>query len=402
MTIKIPSLRHLRAFCAVSQYKSVSMASKQMYLSQPAITQAIAKLERILNLSLFDRRPEGMLTTEPGFLFLGRVERGLEHISIGTREALRLGTQKNNKSNRFFDRSVTTVQLRALIAVSKALNFSLAARSIGISQPSLYCAARDLEKLLDIPLFIKNKEGIELTKSAQVFVQHAKLAFSELNQGFMEIQSWLGRDSGTLVIGTLPLAKTNLLPKAICEFSTRYPLVQIRIVDGPYDDLLFGLRHGDIDLLIGALRYPLPIEDITQESLFDDMLAIVVRGGHPLIQHRNPTLNDLAKYPWVVPREGTPTRNCFNAMFLKTDIQKPEQLVESSSLLLIRSLLHDSNRIALMSRHQIQLEEKLGLLAVLPFDMPETKRPIGLTLRKGWRPTATQNFFLETFRQLVK
>ncbi|MBL4801092.1 MAG: LysR family transcriptional regulator [Emcibacter sp.] len=402
MDRKIPNIRHLRAFCEVSHCKSISKASDRVYLSQPAITQAIAKLENMLNLSLFDRRPEGMLTTEPGLLFLDRIERLLAHLNKATTEAIRIGTKKKPKSNIYFDRMLTTVQLKALIAVSEAGNFSLAARNIGTTQPSLHRAARELEKLLGIPLFTKSKEGIKLTKAAHPLVQHAKLAFAELEQGFVEIEAWHGRDSGTIIIGSMPLARTNLLPKTINKFTQTHPTIQIRIVDGPYSDLLHGLRHGDIDFLIGALRYPLPIDDITQEPLFDDMLSIVVGAEHPLIQSQTPKLKDLARFPWIVPRQGTPSRDCFNAMFQNADTPKPDKLIETSSLALIRSLLHESDRIALLSKHQIQLEEQLGILASLPFVMPETKRPIGLTLRQGWKPTASQNLFLDLLRKIGK
>ena len=235
-----------------------------------------------------------------------------------------------------------------------------------------------------------------------MFAKSAKLAFAELKQGFMEIESWNGRDSGVITIGTMPLAKANLLPKAITKFTQSYPDVQIHIVDGPYSDLLHGLRHGDIDFLIGALRYPLPIDDISQEALFEDTLTIAVRAGHPLIKNQQLSLDDLTEYPWVIPREGTPTRDCFNSMFESATTTIPSQLVESSSLLLIRNLLHESDRIALLSKHQVQLEEKLGLLATLPFDMPETRRTIGLTMREAWSPTSTQLECLKIIRGIGK
>ncbi|MBZ0214965.1 MAG: LysR family transcriptional regulator, partial [Fimbriimonadaceae bacterium] len=49
-----PNLRHLRAFREVAACRSISQASRRVHLSQPAITQAIAKLEDALGLALFD------------------------------------------------------------------------------------------------------------------------------------------------------------------------------------------------------------------------------------------------------------------------------------------------------------------------------------------------------------
>ncbi len=63
---QVPNLRHLAAFLEVAQRRNISQASGHIHLSQPAITQAIAKLERDLGVELFERGPTGMEPTEPG------------------------------------------------------------------------------------------------------------------------------------------------------------------------------------------------------------------------------------------------------------------------------------------------------------------------------------------------
>lgn len=52
---------------------------------------------------------------------------------------------------------------------------------------------------------------------------------------------------------------------------------------GPYDDLLGGLRRGEIDFILGALRDPAPIADVVQERLFDDRLMVLDGNRHPLV-----------------------------------------------------------------------------------------------------------------------
>lgn len=398
MVFDIPNLRHLRAFLEVARHQSISAASDYVHLSQPAITQAIAKLEETLGVPLFERRTEGMFATEVGLLFQIRAERMFEHLRFGAREAVRLGGKRGQKGFTNFDQLLTAVQLRALAAMSDAGNFSLAARTVGISQPSIHRAARDLERLSGVALFHKSSQGIDLTRSAQALSQQVKLAFSELEQGFTEIQEWLGREVGRITVGSMPLSRTLVLPTAINSLYQEKPDVQVNVVDGPYDDLLHGLRHGELDLLIGALRHPTPINDIVQESLFEAPLTVAARACHPLAKLRKISIEDFAAYPWVVPRQGTPTRAFFEALFEKAS-QKPANIVESSSLVLIRALLLDSDRLTLISSHQIFHEENLGLLKRLPVDLPGSKRDIGITVRKGWRPTATQERFLEILRQ---
>ncbi len=396
------NLRHLRVFREVAHCRSVSRAAPAVHLSQPAITQAIARLEEQLGARLFDRRSDGMAPTAAGGLFLARVERALAQLRNGAREAQRLAARRQGSGGRAggfaaFEALVTMAQLRALIAVSTAENFSLAARTLGVAQPSLHRAARDLERLSGLSLYVRTASGIALTGSAAALAQAARLAFAELEQGFAELDELAGTDRGRITVGALPLPRSHLLPAAIEALLARRPEVQVAVVDGPYADLLHDLRHGGIDLLVGALRDPPPIDDIVQEPLFSDPLAVVGRAGHPLGRRRRIGLDDLAAHPWVLPRAGTPTRDSFERLF--TGRTAPPCCVETSSLVLVRALLAGSDRLTLISAHQIRHEVATGQLAPLPFPLPGSARPIGATMRRDWRPTAAQALFLEGLRQ---
>ena len=391
------NLRHLRAFREVARHNSVSAASAYVFLSQPAITQAISGLEKHLDAKLFKRTGSGMFVTRPGELFLSRTIRALDFIQTGARLALRLAPRKSSSGFVKFDQLLTFAQLRALVAVAKAGNFSLAARQINVSQPSLYRTARDLERLAGIALFNKTVNGIELTRSARALVRHAQLAFVELEKGFEEVENWHGRDSGRITIGTLPLARTFILPKAINAFASRYRDIDISVIDGPYDSLLHGLRHGELDMLIGALRQPLPADDIEQQELFSAPLAVIARTGHPLAQLKKLHARDLVRYPWVVPRKGTPTRSYFEKLFSRAGIPPPAHVIETSSLTLVKGLLAASDRLTISSLHQISHEAGSGLLSPLAYDMTGTARPIGITTRKNWKPTSA----LETMIDLL-
>jgi LysR family transcriptional regulator, regulator for genes of the gallate degradation pathway len=396
----LPNLRHLRAFCEVAEHRSITQAAEQVFLSQPAITQAVAKLERQLDSQLFARLSDGMHPTEAGCLYAQRAGRALDLIRQGCREALKIGSESGNGHQTSVEQMLTATQLNALIAVATARNFSLAAKIVATSQPALHRSARDLESLLKIRLFEKTSQGIELTRAARVLVQQVKLAYAELAQGNAEIAALKGIDNGLIVVGSMPLARHAILPAAINALAAELPEVRVSMVAAPYTELLHGLRHGESDLLIGALRDPLPMEDVEQEALFDDPLAIVARSGHPLTAKKRITLNDLAAYPWVVPQNGTPTRDNFDA--LMQGESTAGGLVESSSIVLNISLLLESDRLTLISRQQIRREQAQGLVTTLPYDMSGTLRPIGLTTRRNWRPTATQIRFIELLRESAK
>ena len=93
------NLRHLRAFCQIAECGSISAASDKVYLSQPAITQAIAKLETSLGTRLFMRKNTGMLLTEAGKILHHRVKRTLETLANGA-----LGNLENLMGGECFGR----------------------------------------------------------------------------------------------------------------------------------------------------------------------------------------------------------------------------------------------------------------------------------------------------------
>ncbi len=60
------SLELYKLFCFVAKYGSISKASEALYITQPAVTQGIKRLEEQLNGKLFYRVPKGVVLTENG------------------------------------------------------------------------------------------------------------------------------------------------------------------------------------------------------------------------------------------------------------------------------------------------------------------------------------------------
>ena len=84
-------LRHLRYFVAVAEELNFSRAAGRMYLSQPALSQQIQKLERELGISLFHRTKNHVVLTEAGQVLLEGARRVLILVEQTTREAREVG-----------------------------------------------------------------------------------------------------------------------------------------------------------------------------------------------------------------------------------------------------------------------------------------------------------------------
>lgn len=79
------NLRHLRALLAIQDHNSITVAADAVSLSQPALTQGLAKLERQFGYVLFERRSDGMVITPVGVIVLDRVRTAIDHLTAGAR-----------------------------------------------------------------------------------------------------------------------------------------------------------------------------------------------------------------------------------------------------------------------------------------------------------------------------
>ncbi|MEI9927381.1 MAG: LysR family transcriptional regulator [Sphingomonas sp.] len=137
------NLRHLRALEAIMAEGSMSAAAEAVSLSQPALTQGLAKLERQIGTALFDRRPDGMSPTQAGVLVAERAHAAFVHLAAAAKAISRGG----NRGFSRFEQLMTATQLRAFLALADAGSFTGAAQATGLSQPALHRAVRDLEAL---------------------------------------------------------------------------------------------------------------------------------------------------------------------------------------------------------------------------------------------------------------
>ena len=393
-----PNLRHLHLFREVARLGSVSAAARAVHVSQPAVTQAIAGVERCFDTSLLVRRSTGVSVTAAGALCLARIERLFAHL----REALAEITRGAADSPIDVGRLVSAVQLDALGAVVEHGGFSHAARARHVSQAGIHRAARELEHHLGAPLFEKTSFGITPTREAEKLSRRARIAFTEIEQARAEVHALAGGESGRTFIGAMPLARSYFLPRALLEFTQEHPKHGVAIIEGTYEHLLAGLRSGEADVLVGALRDPSPGSDVVQEHVFDDPLALIVGAHHPLAGRKRLTTAALRRFQWIAPRTGSPLRAHFDALFTSLGMELPSPPLECGSLAAARSFLLESDRIMLLSEHQIYYELRAGLLVALPHPAGRVIRPIGLTVRRDWHPTDTQQRLLAMLRSQAR
>lgn len=373
------NIRHYAAFAATVRHGSVTRAARSVNLTQPALTQAIARLEADLDCALFERGASGMTPTEPARLLAPRAEAAIAQI----------GSPR-----------VTGTQLRAFLALARSGSYAGAAEATGLSAASLHRAVADLAVALGQRLVDKRGRSILLTPQGERRARGFGLAMAELRSGLAEVAAWQGKAAGRIVVGAMPLSRARWLPETILRFHGLHPGVAIAVVEGSHAELAGPLRDGDIDMMLGALREAALLEDLAQEPVFEDRPQLVMRAGHPLLRSERPMGAQLAAFPWILPARDTPLRQYWEAMMRAAGAEPPPVGIECGSVLTVRQLLLGSDALTLLSPAQLAVELEAGVLATLPTPAP-VLRTIGITTREGWRPTAPQAAFIDLLREVA-
>jgi len=373
-----PNIRHLAAFIATVEHGTATRAAEVAGLTQPALTQAIARLENDLACQLFDREPSGMSPTAPARQLAPRVARAIELI----------GSPR-----------VTSAQIRAFQALARAGSYSVASSLTGVSASSLHRAVNDLSLTLGETLVERRGRQVALTARGEARAQSFGLALAELRAGLSEIAATQGEAAGRIMIGATPISRALWLPRSILLFAERFPGMEISMTEGSRRELVGPLRHGEIDFLLGQVQEDDDLDDLVEEPVFEDEPQLIMRPGHPLVGSGEVALEQLGDYPWVLPPALSPLRVCWEDMMDQAGAT-PHVAVECGSVLTIRELLLDTDSLSLLSPDQLRVELEAGLLVTVepPFPM---QRTIGITTRADWHPSATQIALLDILRQVA-
>ncbi len=381
------SIRHLKVFDSVAHLNGVRRASDECHLSQPAVTQAIAKLEEQMGVMLLERRASGTYLNEFGVIFHRRTRRLFAQFEQALVE---LGVPSGPIPVSRIAGRISKSQVRSLISIVENGSFAQAARALGVSQTSLQRAARDLERTLRTPLYMQTATGIMATPAAAEFARKIKLALREVEWGIDEVEAARGNIGGEIVIGALLLAGSVMLASVINEFVSNYPNANVRILNGNAEDMLRYLRTGDVDVVIGLLRDCVPA-DLVHQALAETPYAVVARHGHPLAQKTEVTLDELADYDWIIGTPGATRRIRFEKLFAGQ--RHPKARIATCSLPTIRLLLTQSDRLTLLTSYELMYEE--DALTAVPFGAIEPVPSMGLTTRENWLPTQLQANFID-------
>jgi len=242
-------------------------------------------------------------------------------------------------------------QLRYVVAVARAGNFSRAAEQCHVAQPSLSQQIQKLEDELGERLFDRMKREAKLTAHGEVFLRRAVRILEEVDAARREAADAQELLRGTLTIGVLPTVAPYLLPEVMAGFAEEFPGVEI-VVQEDTTARLLKLVHGyEVDFALAS--QPIQDERLEVRELFAEELRLALPPGHPLTRKRAVAVGDLEAERFIVMKEG----HCLGDQVLgfcdRSDL-KPRISFRSAQLETIQALVCAGVGISLIPAMAVQ------------------------------------------------
>ena len=188
-----------------------------------------------------------------------------------------------------------TRELRYFSAVARELHFGRAAESLGMAQPPLSRAIRQLELRLGVQLFERDRRGVALTEAGAVLQREAGTALDAVAAAARRTQR-AGHPLRPLLLATKAGASHELLRELLDAVSAAPGVPPVEVVLCEVGEQAGLLRDGRADL---ALMHR-PVDDLhgfdTEDLVVESQVAIVP-ASHPLALREQLTLAEISDVP---------------------------------------------------------------------------------------------------------
>lgn len=118
------------------------------------------------------------------------------------------------------------------------------------NQPNLTRSIKRLEKELGCTLFIRKKNGVELTPEGQQLYEHVSIAFEHIFNAEAELSKDESLRTGLVTISASEIALHCTLLPVLKKFHEQYPNVKIKVTNHTTPQALEILKNGLADLAV--------------------------------------------------------------------------------------------------------------------------------------------------------
>jgi DNA-binding transcriptional LysR family regulator len=148
--------------------------------------------------------------------------------------------------------NIPTDKLRSLVALADLRSFTLAAQSLGTTQPNISVHIRQLQQMFGCQLLDKSAPGIRLTPRGEMVVSKARRFFSVHDS--MLHMTRRHEPGESIRLGVPSYYAGRRVPATLIKFRQHRPGIKYRVTNGPVDEMLRNLEAGELDLALAIIQ----------------------------------------------------------------------------------------------------------------------------------------------------
>ena len=248
-------------------------------------------------------------------------------------------------------------ELKAFYMVARLGSITLAAKKLGLSQPTVTTQIRNLESQYAVELFYRGGRRLTLSDDGTRLLPMVKtLLQQEADNEFFPRNS--GQAQGSLrIAATAPYYILDLVK----IFRERLPQVEVSVEIGNSQQVLELLEDYRVDLAASSQL----LEDarLVRRVLGTDPLVVAVHRNHPLANRESLPLSALAGHCLLVREQGSTTRKLTEQMLEQAGV-KVGSILEIGSRESIREAVLRNIGISIIARHEVPHNPELRVLSL--------------------------------------
>lgn len=254
-----------------------------------------------------------------------------------------------------------------LLAVAEQKNFTKAARQLSLTQPAVSHQIKQLERELQVPLFIRKKGDLMLTAEGEIAVKFAK-RFKAMDDKMRREIADAKRNVRQLRVGVTHTSESNFVIEVLARYSAENPNLNITVITDTIKNLYGMLGNFEIDIAIVEGKSTDP--ELNSLILDTDYLACVVSNNSPLAKCAMVTVEQLKKEKLILRSPGSATRMQFESslMSINESIDAFNIIVEVDNVATIKDLIRKDLGVSILARSACMDELRKGKITVLPIE----------------------------------
>lgn len=283
---------------------------------------------------------------------------------------------------------MTIRHMKIFVSVYQHSNITKAADELHLAQPSVSFAIKELENYYGIRLFDRIGRRICPTETAKEFYSYAIHIVSLFEEMETRIRNW--DVTGVLRVGSSITIGTYILPSVIRCYQENYPELKIEALVSKSAEIEELLINNRID--IGMIENQPSHEEIKAVPFMEDELCVILPCAHPLASHSGTTLQELAKYPFLMREKGSAGRDILDSCFSLLQINVHPVWESASTQALVRGVAEGLG-VAVLPRMLVEKDIQEGNVISVPLH-PPLKRKLNMIYHKSKYLTKNMQAFL--------